>query len=230
MSRVRSQLREPDEATKAPQDPMSLSPKRRLVQPLLRCLDEQTLISLRVESQVLLLISRLQRSQLSVDQTYFPRRFGSGTEQALGWRRVQDCRSKQTFSRFVPVKPFRANPHHVTVTVKPHRHRPSEAKMASITALPVDAAFPITGPPKIRCHPLPCSLVFFACDSVAIMLTGPWSSWANAPPVEVWTSIAISPLACPWSVHCDSFSLLISILALFITRSLSFAAWSSRDA
>jgi Undecaprenyl-phosphate galactose phosphotransferase WbaP len=44
--------------------------------------------------------------------------------------------------------------------------------MASITALPVDAAFPITGPPKIRCHPLPCSLVFFACDSVAIMLTG----------------------------------------------------------
>src|SRR5579862_5555489 len=44
--------------------------------------------------------------------------------------------------------------------------------MASITALPVDGAFPITGPPKIRCHPLPCSLVFFACDSVAIMLTG----------------------------------------------------------
>ncbi|MEA2258728.1 MAG: hypothetical protein QOJ51_1553 [Acidobacteriaceae bacterium] len=44
--------------------------------------------------------------------------------------------------------------------------------MASITALPVDAAFPITGPPKIRCHPLPCSLVFFACDSIAIMLTG----------------------------------------------------------
>src|ERR1700727_545992 len=44
--------------------------------------------------------------------------------------------------------------------------------MASITALPVDAAFPFTGPPKIRCHPLPCSLVFFACDSVAIMLTG----------------------------------------------------------
>jgi Undecaprenyl-phosphate galactose phosphotransferase WbaP len=44
--------------------------------------------------------------------------------------------------------------------------------MASITALPVDAAFPLTGPPKIRCHPLPCSLVFFACDSVAIMLTG----------------------------------------------------------
>jgi Undecaprenyl-phosphate galactose phosphotransferase WbaP len=44
--------------------------------------------------------------------------------------------------------------------------------MASITALPVDAAFPLTGPPKIRCHPLLCSLVFFACDSVAIMLTG----------------------------------------------------------
>ncbi len=44
--------------------------------------------------------------------------------------------------------------------------------MASITALPVDAAFPITGPPKILCHPLPCSLVFFVCDSVAIMLTG----------------------------------------------------------
>ena len=44
--------------------------------------------------------------------------------------------------------------------------------MASVTALPVDAAFPLTGPPKIRCHPLPCSLVFFACDSVAIMLTG----------------------------------------------------------
>lgn len=44
--------------------------------------------------------------------------------------------------------------------------------MASITALPVDAAFPLTGPPKIRCHPLPCSLVFFACDSVAIILTG----------------------------------------------------------
>jgi Undecaprenyl-phosphate galactose phosphotransferase WbaP len=44
--------------------------------------------------------------------------------------------------------------------------------MASITALPVDAAFPLPGPPKIRCHPLPCSLVFFACDSVAIMLTG----------------------------------------------------------
>ncbi len=44
--------------------------------------------------------------------------------------------------------------------------------MASVTALPVDAAFPLTGPPKIRCHPLPCSLVFFACDSIAIMLTG----------------------------------------------------------
>jgi Undecaprenyl-phosphate galactose phosphotransferase WbaP len=44
--------------------------------------------------------------------------------------------------------------------------------MASVTAFPVDAGFPLTGPPKIRCHPLPCSLVFFACDSVAIMLTG----------------------------------------------------------
>jgi Undecaprenyl-phosphate galactose phosphotransferase WbaP len=44
--------------------------------------------------------------------------------------------------------------------------------MAAITALPVDAAFPFTNPPKIRRHPLPCSLVFFACDSVAIMLTG----------------------------------------------------------
>jgi Undecaprenyl-phosphate galactose phosphotransferase WbaP len=44
--------------------------------------------------------------------------------------------------------------------------------MASVTAFPVEAAFPLTGPPKIRCHPLPCSLVFFACDSVAIMLTG----------------------------------------------------------
>jgi hypothetical protein len=44
--------------------------------------------------------------------------------------------------------------------------------MASVTAFPVDGAFPLTGPPKIRCHPFPCSLVFFACDSVAIMLSG----------------------------------------------------------
>jgi Undecaprenyl-phosphate galactose phosphotransferase WbaP len=44
--------------------------------------------------------------------------------------------------------------------------------MASVTALPVDAAFPLTGPPKIPCHPLPCSLVFFVCDSIAIVLTG----------------------------------------------------------
>ena len=43
--------------------------------------------------------------------------------------------------------------------------------MASVTALPVDAGFPLTSPPKVRCHPLPCSLVFFACDGVAIMLT-----------------------------------------------------------
>ena len=44
--------------------------------------------------------------------------------------------------------------------------------MASVTAFPVEAAFPLNGPPKIRRHPLPCSLVFFACDCVAIMLTG----------------------------------------------------------
>jgi Undecaprenyl-phosphate galactose phosphotransferase WbaP len=44
--------------------------------------------------------------------------------------------------------------------------------MASVTALPADAAFPLIGPPKIRCHPLLCSSVFFACDAVAITLTG----------------------------------------------------------
>jgi Undecaprenyl-phosphate galactose phosphotransferase WbaP len=44
--------------------------------------------------------------------------------------------------------------------------------MASVTAVPVDAAFPLSTPPKIRCHPLPCSLAFFASDGVAIALTG----------------------------------------------------------
>ena len=44
--------------------------------------------------------------------------------------------------------------------------------MASVTAVPAEAAFPLIGLPKIRCHPLLSSMVFFVCDAVAIMVTG----------------------------------------------------------
>ena len=44
--------------------------------------------------------------------------------------------------------------------------------MASVTAVPTEAAFPLIGLPKFSCHPLLCSWVFFACDTVAIALTG----------------------------------------------------------
>src|ERR1700733_9735328 len=44
--------------------------------------------------------------------------------------------------------------------------------MASLTAVPAEAGIPLIGLPKISCHPLLSSMVFFACDAVAIMLTG----------------------------------------------------------
>ncbi len=44
--------------------------------------------------------------------------------------------------------------------------------MASVTAVPVEAAFPLIRLPKVSCHPLLSSLVFFTCDAFAITLTG----------------------------------------------------------
>jgi Undecaprenyl-phosphate galactose phosphotransferase WbaP len=44
--------------------------------------------------------------------------------------------------------------------------------MASATAVPIDASFPLIRLPKIRNHTLLCSMVFFVCDAVALMLTG----------------------------------------------------------
>jgi Undecaprenyl-phosphate galactose phosphotransferase WbaP len=44
--------------------------------------------------------------------------------------------------------------------------------MASITAVPAEGGFPLIGLPKISCHPLLSSMVFFACDAIAIMFTG----------------------------------------------------------
>jgi Undecaprenyl-phosphate galactose phosphotransferase WbaP len=44
--------------------------------------------------------------------------------------------------------------------------------MASITAVPAEAGFPHVGLPKISCHPLLSSMVFFACDAFAILFTG----------------------------------------------------------
>ncbi len=44
--------------------------------------------------------------------------------------------------------------------------------MASVTAVPTEAPFPLIGLPKFNCHPLLSSGVFFACDTVAIALTG----------------------------------------------------------
>ena len=44
--------------------------------------------------------------------------------------------------------------------------------MASVTALPAEAAFPLIGLPKIRCHPFLSFMVFFACDAVAVTVTG----------------------------------------------------------
>ncbi len=76
--------------------------------------------------------------------------------------------------------------------------------MASVTAFPVDAAFPLTGPPKIRCHPLPCSLVFFACDGVAIMLTGSLvllGKRASSGSLDIHRYVALWPVS--WSVHRD---------------------------
>ena len=44
--------------------------------------------------------------------------------------------------------------------------------MASITAIPAEGVFPLIGLPKISCHLLLSSMVFFACDAIAIMFTG----------------------------------------------------------
>jgi Undecaprenyl-phosphate galactose phosphotransferase WbaP len=69
--------------------------------------------------------------------------------------------------------------------------------MASVTAFPVDAAFPLTVPPKIRRHPLPCSLVFFACDSIAIMLTGSLvllSTRAGSGSLDIHRYLALWPV------------------------------------
>jgi Undecaprenyl-phosphate galactose phosphotransferase WbaP len=44
--------------------------------------------------------------------------------------------------------------------------------MASVTAVPTEAPFPLMGLPRINCRPLLSSLVFFACDAIGIALTG----------------------------------------------------------
>jgi Undecaprenyl-phosphate galactose phosphotransferase WbaP len=44
--------------------------------------------------------------------------------------------------------------------------------MATVTVVPTDRSFPLIRLPKIRCHPFLCSLVFVACDAVAISLAG----------------------------------------------------------
>src|SRR3984885_3682323 len=44
--------------------------------------------------------------------------------------------------------------------------------MASVTALPAEAGFPLIGLPRVRCHPFLSFMVFFACDAVAITVTG----------------------------------------------------------
>jgi Undecaprenyl-phosphate galactose phosphotransferase WbaP len=44
--------------------------------------------------------------------------------------------------------------------------------MASVTAVPAEGSFPLIRLPKISCHPLLSSTVFFACDASAIMFTG----------------------------------------------------------
>jgi Undecaprenyl-phosphate galactose phosphotransferase WbaP len=44
--------------------------------------------------------------------------------------------------------------------------------MASVTAVPTDAAFPLVRLPKISCRPLLSSVVFFVCDMIAMALTG----------------------------------------------------------
>jgi Undecaprenyl-phosphate galactose phosphotransferase WbaP len=44
--------------------------------------------------------------------------------------------------------------------------------MASVTAVPAEAGFPLVRLPKVSCHPMLSSMVFLACDAVAIMLTG----------------------------------------------------------
>ena len=44
--------------------------------------------------------------------------------------------------------------------------------MASVTAVPAEAGFPLIGLPKISCHPLLSAMVFFACDAIAIIFTG----------------------------------------------------------
>lgn len=43
--------------------------------------------------------------------------------------------------------------------------------MASVSAVPAEGSFPFIGLPKISCHPLLSSVVFFACDLVALALT-----------------------------------------------------------
>jgi Undecaprenyl-phosphate galactose phosphotransferase WbaP len=44
--------------------------------------------------------------------------------------------------------------------------------MATVTVVPTDRPFPLIRLPKIRCHPFLCSLIFVACDAVAISLAG----------------------------------------------------------
>jgi Undecaprenyl-phosphate galactose phosphotransferase WbaP len=44
--------------------------------------------------------------------------------------------------------------------------------MASVSAVPAEAAFPLMSLPRIHCQPLLCSVVFFICDAVAITSSG----------------------------------------------------------
>jgi len=65
-------------------------------------------------------------------------------------------------------------------------------------------AFPLTGPPKIRLPPVAMLPGFFACDSVAIMLTGSLVLLGKrASSGSLDNPSLFSPLACLWSVHRD---------------------------
>ncbi len=64
--------------------------------------------------------------------------------------------------------------------------------MASVTAVPAEAGFPLIGLPKISCHPLCPLWYFFACDAIAIMFTGSAILVGGHPNGGSSTFIAIS--------------------------------------
>ncbi len=68
--------------------------------------------------------------------------------------------------------------------------------MASVTAVPTEAPFPLIGLPRINCHPLLSSMVFFACDAIAIALTGSLvllGKWASGGSLDLHRYFALWP-------------------------------------